>query len=152
MERQFDVDEFDLPRELLQERPHHQQVVAPDKLVPPARLEGVALLALVDVKEPALHAALLRLARGATLVDGLDDLEGQAHPRHLLPGAVLVVLAGPHQLGFGDLDPCHGCHSSPCSSVGGPPVSSSSAMLSQPWSKVNVRARPAGSWMRTTRA
>ena len=74
-ERRIDVDEVDLPGELPQQRPHHQQVVTPDELVAPARLEGVALLALVGFKQRE-RLALLGLARGAALVDGLDDLEG----------------------------------------------------------------------------
>src|SRR5690606_5353318 len=98
-------------------------------------------------EEAALHAALLRLARGAALVDGLNDLEGQADARHFLERAVLVVLAGPNQLGLGDVNLCHARQSSRGSSS-----KSVSAMSSQPWSKVKVRALPAGSWMRTRRA
>ena len=91
------------PRLSLQQRPHHQQVVAPDELIPPARPEGVALIALVGVEERH-RLALLRLARGAALIDGLDDLEGQTDAWYLLESAVLVVLTGPDQLGLVDLD------------------------------------------------
>ena len=41
----------DVKNRSLQQRPHHQQVVAPDELIPPARPEGVALIALVGVEK-----------------------------------------------------------------------------------------------------
>src|SRR4029450_11058378 len=99
--------EVDLSRELLQQRPHHQQVITPDELVPPARLKRVTLLTFVDVKECSLETAFLRLAPDATLVDGLDDLEGQGDARYLLHRAVIVVFSGPPQLGFSDFDLRH---------------------------------------------
>ena len=48
-----------------------------------------------------LMLLFLYLSRGSAPVDGLDDLEGEVHPRYLLAGAVLVVLSGPDQLDFG---------------------------------------------------
>jgi hypothetical protein len=48
--RRIDVNEVDLPRELLQQRPHNQQVVAPDQLIPPSVLEGIALFPVIDVE------------------------------------------------------------------------------------------------------
>src|SRR5437016_14076731 len=47
----------------------------------------------------------LCLPRGAASVDSLNNLEGQAHPRYLLAGTVLVVLPRPAQL-----DPGHALH------------------------------------------
>src|SRR5713101_4449456 len=47
----------------------------------------------------------LYLLRGSASVDGLNDLEGQAHPRYLLAGAIFVVLSWPDQL-----DPGHAPH------------------------------------------
>ena len=105
--RRIDIDQIDLPGELLQKRTHHQQVIAPDELVPPSIFKGVTLATLVNVKQRCLHAALLRFARGTTLVDGLDDLERQVDPRNFLERAVLVVLAGPDQLGLRDVDLRH---------------------------------------------
>src|SRR5438067_1817236 len=46
----IDVDQVNFPRELLQKRPHHEQIVAPDELVLPPRFQGVALVALVEVE------------------------------------------------------------------------------------------------------
>src|SRR5712691_12486701 len=37
----------------------------------------------------------LYFLRGSASVDGLDDLEGEAHSRYLLASAVLVVLSRP---------------------------------------------------------
>src|SRR2546430_12628348 len=52
-----------------------------------------------------LMLLFLHLSRGSASVDGLNDLEGQAHPRYLLVGTVLVVLPRPDQL-----DPGHAPH------------------------------------------
>jgi hypothetical protein len=68
---------------MLQQRPHHVQVIAPDELVAPA-VAGVGFLLLVGppvVEEGGYVAGAFLLALfagGAGLVDPLDDLEGQA--------------------------------------------------------------------------
>jgi hypothetical protein len=67
----------------------------------------MALVLAVDKR--CLHAALLRLARGATLVEGLDDLKRHAVTRQLFERAGSVVLAGPDQLGSRDLDLFRAC-------------------------------------------
>ena len=85
----IDVDKVDLTRELFQQRPHYEQVVTPDELVPP-----------------------FGLARGSGLVEDLGHLKGQVDPRQLSQRAVLVVLAGPYQFCFGDLNSSH--RSAPC--------------------------------------
>src|SRR5207249_9439104 len=74
----------------------------------PPGLESVALFTFVSIEERALLRKLLPLAPGATLIDGLDDLEGQAHPRLLVEVSVISVFAGPDQLGLGDFDLRHG--------------------------------------------
>jgi hypothetical protein len=48
-----------------------------------------------------LMLLFLSLPRGSVSVDGLDDLEGQAHQWYFLAGTVLVVLPGPDQLDLG---------------------------------------------------
>src|SRR5439155_4456432 len=95
-ERRVDVDEINLPGELLQQRSHHQQVVAPDKFVPPAVVAGIILLAFP-----------LCLTCSAALVDGRKHLEGQAHPWYLFAGAILVIFAGPDQFGLGEINLRH---------------------------------------------
>src|SRR5437764_1216463 len=102
-----DVDEIDFPCELLQQGPHHEEVVAPDELVFPSRLEGVTLFALVNIKECSFEPVLLHLTCRAAFLHGLDDLKGQIHSRHLFASAVLVVFARPDQFGLCDLDLCH---------------------------------------------
>src|SRR5207245_9418208 len=63
--------------------------------------------ALVDVNKRPLLAPLPCRPRGAAPADGRDHPEGQVPLPHPLAGSVLVLLAGPDQLGFGDLDLRH---------------------------------------------
>src|SRR2546422_10953871 len=48
-----------------------------------------------------LMLLFLHLSRGSASIDGLDNLEGQAHPWYFLACAVLVVLSWPDKLDLG---------------------------------------------------
>ena len=101
-EGRVNIDEIDLPGELVQQTRHHQLVVAPDELVAPAVLERLGGVALPEVEE-CQAARSGRFTRRPALVDSLDDLERERDAVDLVPLAVLVVLAGPDELGAGDV-------------------------------------------------
>jgi len=69
--RRVDINQIHLSGELLQQRAHDEQVVAPDQLVAPTIGEGVAFLAGVEVKERG-GGDVLGLAGGAAFVARLS--------------------------------------------------------------------------------
>ena len=100
----IDIDQINLPCEFLKERSHHQEVVSPDELVSPTFLKGLPFLSVPKIKKGHLLSLLFGLPRGPALVDGLNYLKGQIHPRDFFQGPVFIVLSRPDQFGFGDLD------------------------------------------------